>query len=185
MKKVTKRDEFKLRLAGVADGTHSFSIICDKEFFEMAEIFQLQNGQLNLQIEMLKTEKMLDINFHFEGDVEASCDRCLDPVTLNLNFDERLVVNLVSHIEEDFENDEDVWMIDENAYELDVFHFVYESIVLVLPHVIMHPVDKDGNYTCNQEILHKLEELSGATQVDEESIDPRWEALKNIKFDEE
>ncbi len=185
VKNEAKREEFRLRLAGVADGKHSFSIVCDKTFFELAELSQLQDGQLDLQIEMLKTEKMLDLRFHFEGDVVTTCDRCLDDITINLNFDETLIVNLVSHPEEDFENDENIWMIDENAYDLDIFHFVYESIMLALPQVIMHSDDEEGNSTCNAEVLKRLEELSGTQNEDSEEIDPRWEALKNLKFDEE
>lgn len=184
VKKEEKREEFRLRLAGIANGDYSYSIICDKTFFELAELSQLHDGQLVLQIEMLKTEKMLDLRFHFEGDVVTNCDRCLDNVTLNLNFDETLIVNLVSQPEEDFENDENIWMIDENAYDLDIFHFVYESIMLALPLVIMHPDDEFGNSTCNAEVLKRLEELSG-NKTETEEIDPRWEALKNLKLDEE
>jgi uncharacterized protein len=174
-----KMDEFKLRIAGVCLGTYTFSIDCDKEFFEISEISELQDGLLKLQIEMEKTETMLNLKFHFKGTVTAMCDRCLDPVTIPMNFKERLIVKLTQNMDEVEESDDNIWVINENEYELDIFHFVYEAIRLALPLKIVHPNDKMGNSTCNPEVLKKLEKYSHK----ESEIDPRWEGLKNIKLD--
>lgn len=175
------REEFKLRLSGVEDGNYCFSVVCDKTFFEIAQIEDLHDGNLNLQIEMAKSEKMVDLKFHFQGNVVALCDRCLLPVTIPLDFDERLYVKLVPVVEEDMNEDDDIWMIDENTYELDVFHFVYESIFLALPHRIVHEDDENGNPTCDPAVIEKLNQLS--QQKDENETDPRWDALKNLKLD--
>jgi len=181
MKTKEKRDDYKIRIAGVEIGTYSYSMICDKAFFELSEISELEDGLLNLQIEMDKSEKMLDLKFHFAGKVVAPCDRCLDPVTIPMDFDEQLIVNLVPEVEEDFENDENIWMVDENIYELDLFHFIYETIRLALPHRIVHPDDENGNSTCNPEVLKKLESLKQTEKPQE--IDERWAALKDLKLD--
>ena len=174
-----KEDEFKLRIAGISLGNHRFSIVCDREFFEIAGITELQEGALNLDIIMERKETMLDISFHFKGEVVVPCDRCLDPVSLPMDFKEHLIVKLVSFAEEDTE-DEKIWIINENEYEIDIFHFVYEAIRLSLPIQIIHPDRADGSSTCNPEILKQLEELS---QKEEEQSDPRWNALKDINFD--
>jgi len=179
------RDQFKLRLSGVAEGTYSFSIVCDDAFFELAEISDLQGGQLLLQIEMEKSEKMVDLQLHFSGEVQAPCDRCLLPVNLHLDFQNRLFVKLVPVVEDgENEDDDDIWVVDENIYELDIFHYAYESILLALPHRIVHEDDADGNSTCDPEVLRKLEELSAEhKQQNNEETDPRWDALKNLKLD--
>lgn len=176
-----KREEFRLRISGVELGTHSYSIDCDNTFFELAEIPDLHNGLIKLQIEMNISEKMVLLNFHFNGNVELPCDRCLDPVTIDLDFTENLVVKLVPFVD-DMEKveEDDMWIVDENTYDLDLFHFVYESIALHLPMQILHADDENGNPTCNPEILKKLEEFS---EREHDAIDPRWEALKNIKLD--
>lgn len=180
MKQKEKRDEFKIRISGVEIGRYSYSMVCDKEFFELSEISELQDGCLDLQVEMDKSEKMLDLKFHFKGEVTAPCDRCLDPVRIPMDFHEQLIVNLVPVVEENFENDENIWMVDENIYELDLFHFVYEAICLALPHKIVHPDDENGYSTCNPEVLEKLEAL---TQRGNQEMDERWAALKNLKLD--
>ncbi|MCQ2271550.1 MAG: DUF177 domain-containing protein [Bacteroidales bacterium] len=181
MKTKEKKDEFKIRIAGVEIGKYSYSMTCDKEFFEISELSDLQDGCLNLRVEMDKSEKMLDLKFHFQGEVEALCDRCLDPVRFEMDFSEHLVVNLVPEVEDDFENDDNIWMVDENIYELDLFHFVYESICLALPHRIVHPNDENGNSTCNPEVLKRLEAMSHRESTHE--VDDRWAALKDLKLD--
>ena len=122
--------------------------------------------------------KILNLHFHFKGNVVAPCDRCLDPVEIPLEYTESLIVKLVEHPDESL-NEDNLWFIDENEYALDVFHFVYESIRLAIPIKITHPDDEQGNSRCNPEILKILENLS----LKESQIDPRWEALKQIKQD--
>ena len=51
------KEQFKLRLSGVEDGTYCYSIECNKEFFELAEISDVRDGDLHLRVEMEKTEK--------------------------------------------------------------------------------------------------------------------------------
>ncbi|HPE39453.1 MAG TPA: DUF177 domain-containing protein, partial [Bacteroidales bacterium] len=88
-------------------------------------------------------------------------------------------------IPEDFENDDEIWMINEKEYDLDVYQYIYESIVLSLPTQILHPDDEEGNSTCNPDFLDTLAQYSVEESHDSDQIaDPRWEALKNIKLDD-
>lgn len=177
------RDQFKLRLSGVEDGTRCFSINCDKAFFELAEISEVRDGALDLRIEMTKTEKLVTVLCQFNGYVVAPCDRCLLPVRLPMDFEQRLIVKLVPNTGDEPESeDDDIWVLDENTYELDLFQFVYESIFLALPIRIVHEDDENGNSTCDPAVLAKLEELS--QKEEEKETDPRWDALKNLKLDE-
>lgn len=175
-----KRDEFKLRIAGVALGTHKFSINCDKTFFELAEITPLEDGVLKLEIEMVKNENMIDLFFHFSGEVTTLCDRCLDPYTFSMEIEEQLIVKLAAFVEDDQFDDDEMWVVNENEYELDVFHFVYETILLALPMRIIHPDNPDGSSSCNPEAMERLEKLS---HKEERKQDPRWDALRDIEQD--
>ena len=67
-----KREEFRLRISGVELGTHSYSIDCDNTFFELAEIPDLHNGLIKLQIEMNISEKMVLLNFHFNDNLKIN-----------------------------------------------------------------------------------------------------------------
>ncbi len=93
-----KRDEYVIRLSGVDVGTHKYTMICDKVFFELTGLNEIEDGCVKMQIEMEKSATMLSLQFHFKGEVTVFCDRCLDCLTIPLDFTDFLVVNLVSQI---------------------------------------------------------------------------------------
>jgi uncharacterized metal-binding protein YceD (DUF177 family) len=179
-----KREDYVIRLSGVELGNHKYSMICDKAFFELTGLTEIEDGTIIVRIEMEKSATILSLQFHFQGNVTVSCDRCLDFLTIPLDFSDFLVVNLVSHIDESFSNDENIWQIHEKAHELDLTHFLYEGIELALPTQLIHPDDENGNPTCNPEMLKKLAELAPKTEEQHKTEnDPRWDALKNIKLE--
>ena len=65
-----------------------------------------------------------------------------------------------------------------NENKLDLKHLIFELIVLNAPKKRQHALDKQGNSTCNKEMVDLVKEY---TQVKEKSSDPRWDALKNLK----
>jgi len=175
-----KRDEYVVRLSGVDVGIHKYTMICDKAFFELTGLSEIEDGSIKVQIEMEKSATMLSFQFHFKGEVTVLCDRCLDFLTLPLDFTDFLVVNLVSQMDESFENDDNIWQLHEKAYELDLTHFLYEAIELALPTQLIHSNDA----TCNPEMLQKLAELTPKDDANHTTHnDPRWDALKKIKLD--
>lgn len=189
LKAQDNKSEFKLRLAGVANGKHSFSIVCNNTFFDNNEISDILDGSVKVLVNMDKSDKMLRLDFHYSGTITVECSRCLDPVQFPIDFKNQLLVNLVQEIPEDFENDDEIWMINEKDYDLDVYQFVFESIILSLPNQIIHPDDTEGNSTCNADFLNTLAQYTVDEPLededeDEKTTDPRWDALKNIKFDD-
>lgn len=78
------------------------------------------------------------------------------------------------------DTDPDILSVPIDAYELDLQQQIYEFIMLALPIRRVHPVDKNGNSTCDPVMLKKLDELI----VDEEKdTDPRWDELKKLMND--
>ena len=73
------------------------------------------------------------------------------------------------------ENDEIV-VIPEHDYEIDLSQYLYEYINLILPYRKVHGEDENGNSLCNPDIIKKIEE-----HTEEEATDPRWDALKKLK----
>ena len=178
-----KRDDFVLRLSGVELGSHKYSMICNKSFFELTGLSEIEEGCINVLIEAEKSAKTMSLHFHFNGDVIVACDRCLEFFTLPLAFNDFLIIKFVSHIDEPLENDENIWQIHEKAYELDLTHFLYEAIKLALPTQLLHPEDENGNSTCNPDMLKRLDKLAPKTdgRPDTET-DPRWDALKILEI---
>jgi uncharacterized metal-binding protein YceD (DUF177 family) len=142
-------------------------------FFEQAEDFEIRSGNVAVNVEMVKDERMMDFHFRMSGVVEVLCDRCNEPVNLTVEGTERLIVKLGERYEE--ESDE-VQIIPESAHHFDLAPFIYDYIHLLLPSRRIHPQDAEGSDTCDPVILQKLEELTPGNQVD-----PRWEVLKKLK----
>ena len=52
-------------------------------------------------------------------------------------------------------------------------------IILNLPNRRQHPLDENGESTCNKEMVDLVNKY---TEVKEKSSDPRWDALKDLKI---
>ncbi|MDD2288011.1 MAG: DUF177 domain-containing protein, partial [Bacteroidales bacterium] len=61
-------------------------------------------------------------------------------------------------------------------HKIDLKEYVYQYIILAKPMKCSH---KDGE--CDEDMLERLAQLN--TEIIAEEVDPRWEALKNIKID--
>jgi uncharacterized metal-binding protein YceD (DUF177 family) len=85
---------------------------------------------------------------------------------------------LIVKFGEEFNDDSDeILIIPQNSYQLDVSQLIYEMIVLSMPIKKVHPGIEDG--TLDSGMLKKLKEFTDKEQ--KESIDPRWEKLKELQ----
>lgn len=179
------RSNFVIRLSGIENGSHSYSIICDKRFFEENSMSEVIGGSVKVELIMHKNDKMLTLDFNFDGEIEQECVRCLDPISTPLHFNQELIVKLVpDHSDYLGLEEDDIWVVSENQYDLDLFHYIYESIALALPNQPKHASKEDGTSECNPLLLEKLAQYSTEAHSDNENstTDPRWDALKNLKL---
>ena len=79
---------------------------------------------------------------------------------------------------ERMEESEDVMVIPENEYQIDVSELIFDYVSLFLPIKKVHGEDENGKSFCDGDVLSKLNEIT-----EHHDVDPRWEALKNIKLD--
>jgi uncharacterized protein len=167
--------QFVIPFRGLSIDTHSFDFVIDKKFFEAIEYAELEDGQIKVSLEMVNQERMMILNFHLDGYVEVICDRCLEPFHYQISGHERLIVKHGASYEE---LSDEVIVIPEGAYEIDISKILYEFIVLMLPMRRIHPEDENGQTGCNPEMIEKLQ----VNQSNHEP-DPRWDALKKLKRD--
>lgn len=147
----------------------------DSQFFQSLEDAQVQNGSLHVSGSIRKAVGFFELLLHTEGTVQVPCDRCLDMMDQPIEANLRLVVKLGP----EYQEEDDIITVDENEGVLQTAWFIYESIVLAVP--IQH-VHQPGE--CNDAMMRVLEEHSAARSSDadaEETIDPRWDALKKLK----
>ena len=69
-------------------------------------------------------------------------------------------------------------VIPESDYQIDIAPLIYDYIILALPIQKIHGKAGNKPAKCNSETLKHLD-----NHEEKNEIDPRWEALKNIKLD--
>ncbi len=172
--------EYRVSYSGLKLGKHQFEYDIDDRFFAEYEYSLVKNGALKVELELDKQETMLVLQFNINGSIDVNCDVCLSSMPVTVSLQERQIVKFSD--DEDLEDDtEEIIILARNEHEINVATLIYEYITLAVP--FFNRCDDEGNSKgCDKEMLEKLSQLSGDHEEQEQSsVDPRWEALKNIK----
>lgn len=163
-------------------GKHSFNFDIADAFFEMFEYSLIQKGNVQVTLQLEKKETMMIGDFVIDGRVEASCDRCNDPVSVPVKG----TYQLIYKFDTEPSDDESLVTVYPEDFEIDVADSILEFISVSLPGRILH---KEGE--CNEEMMKILDEYilissddappAEEEEENEEEVDPRWAALKNLK----
>ena len=167
--------QFKIPFKGLSLGTHVYDWELDKKFFEAIENPEILDCHLQLRMELEKQERMMVLHFTIHGDLEVACDRCLDPLQLPVDITEDYYIKFG---DEYVEESESVLVIPETEYQIGIADLVFDYICLSIPIRKVHPDDASGKSTCNTDAVSRLETLESR-----QSGDPRWDALKKLKLD--
>jgi len=173
MKKLS--NPYLIPFAGLKSGEHNFDYVIDDAFFKEREYSEVQHAKIKTNVTLNREINILVFDIRMEGTINVMCDRCGDAFDFPVWGEKKLIVSLTN----DRFEDDDIVSIPLDSYEIDISQNLYEYATLLLPQRRIHPDKEDGTSGCNSEalkILNKLSEKKG-----EENIDPRWEALKNIK----
>ena len=168
-------ETYKIDLKGLMEDERVLDFDLNDDFFQSLDGSQLEYGTLHVSVSIRKMPGFFDLQFHTEGEVTISCDRCLDDMQQPIVADNNLMVKLG----DTYSEDDDTVTVDENEGMLDLSWLIYEFIMLAIPIKHVHAPGK-----CNSAMTQKLAELSGAVRSSEEAAevtDPRWEALKKLK----
>jgi len=161
----------------LSEGEHDFSFHLGEQFFTSFEGSEITRGELIASVVMDNRAGALTLRFHLEGEVEVVCDRCLDPFLTEIRSVQQLIVK---RGDVPGELDDDVIVIGRDDHEIDIRQYLYELVVLAIPCKRIHPLDKNGEPTCNPEMIKILESHRGKKDRREDKLDPRWNALKEI-----
>jgi uncharacterized metal-binding protein YceD (DUF177 family) len=184
------RKQFDINIIKLTNGSHHYQFDIDSSFFSEFENSFIEKGDLKVNLELTKSETMIQAGFFIEGNIELTCDRTLE------TFDEPISVheNLIFKYGEDFaELSEDIITIPRDLPTLNISQFVYEFIGLAVPMKKLHP-----RFRAEMEEALEDEETEGiliySTGGDEEETedensipdeedkkDPRWEILNKLK----
>lgn len=163
---------YKIDIFGLSNDTHEFEFEYDEEFFSQFEHSLISKGKGTCKVELAKTDSMLDLNLKVDGTIELVCDRSLENFDFPIHIDQEVIYK---YGDEEKELSEDVFVIPQSAQEINIGDFLYELISIQVPMKKLHPrFDEEDD---SDELIYSSKENEEETQ----ELDPRWEALKNIK----
>lgn len=154
-------------------GCHNFNFKIGNDFFALFEESEIKEAALNVVVKADKASSHIDLNVVIDGIVNVSCDRCLGVFSFPLKCDYRLLVKFGKVHDE---TDPDIITLPAEESELDLMHYFFEYIILALPIQRIHPVDENGNSTCDPEMINKL----NRHMINIISTVSCWDELKKI-----
>ncbi len=169
--------EYDIQYKGLKEGRHEFVFQISKAFFQMFPESEIQEGNVQVDIELIKRSTGLEVTFISAGEVQVECDRCLDPCMQSIDAENKMFFEFKHESRE--VTDELVYLA-ESEDVLDLSSYIYEFILLALPLQRVHDEDEDGNSLCNKEMLARLQNNMHVTNEDDEIVDPRWDKLRGL-----
>ncbi len=160
---------------GLQDGKHIFRFKLEKEFFEIFEVEEINNVELDCEIQLVKKNSYLEVEFGIEGYIEVICDVCLDFYPQKIESSGKLYIRFG---EESEELSDELIVIPSNQAELDVSQYLYDFSMLGIPFKKQHPTGKNGKSGCDPEMVKILKNME--VKEDTAQTDPRWNNLKNL-----
>ena len=181
-------EQFKIDLQALSEEEKPLEYVLDDAFFQQLESTEVQGGALHVSGSIRKAVGFFELRLTISGTVRITCDRCLDLMDQPISTELTQVVKL-GHIagtagtqDGAYTMQDDTLIVDEDEGVLDTAWLIYETVALAVP--IQH-VHQPGD--CNDAMMRVLCEHSAARSSDadasEETIDPRWAALKRLKTD--
>ena len=158
--------DYTIQFVSLKLGTHFFEYEVDNKFFEEFDFFEFLDATFKVELAFEKQSTMMLLNFNFSGEITVPCDRCLEDLNIDIEGEENLIVKFGN---EPYDGTDDIVILPENAYEINVAQYIYEFIEVNIPQKKAHD---EGE--CDVEAINKLNEY---TVKQNDKIDPRWSGL--------
>lgn len=139
--------EFIVPFTSLKYGEHTFSFTLNDAFFSHYEHSLIESGAIEIEMVLRKSETMLSSDYFVKGKINTTCDRCNDPIQIDISGDFKLVFKFGNEISEN----EELVILPPEAYQLELADYFYEFVNVLKPNRVVHP---EGE--CNEEMVEVL-----------------------------
>jgi len=87
---MSEKSHYIIDLSRLSVGTHSFDIQLDNDFFASLEKSEILSGQVAAKATLNLREEDYQLSIAVHGTVFVVCDRCLDPMGIDINASETM-----------------------------------------------------------------------------------------------
>lgn len=127
-------------------GLHQFDFQLNSSYFQSIEKTELLGGEVSAKATLILRPHDLELTMAVSGVVQVTCDRCLDPMDIEVD-------------------NEDMMEVEDGAKSLDLSWLAYELIIVNLP--LVHSHQHGG---CNPEMDALLQNHLCSTEEEPETI---------------
>ena len=173
---MNSRRAFEIAFVGLKAGVHEFAYQITDRFFEAYQQQDFENCDVQVKLFLEKNQGFMMLRFEVTGKVDVSCDRCGNPLPLELWDEFNVLVKLVEDPEvmNQEEEDPDVYYISRTESHLHLADWIYEFINLSIPMQRMCNDKEIGGPYCNKEVLEMLKKLENEK---DQASNPLWKGL--------
>lgn len=150
-----KFTQFKVQLASLPDGHHEQDFVIDTDFFKNMENPDILSADVHVHMDLDKRGDTYDCRFHCQGTLQIPCDRCLDPLTHEIDTTYHVVVKYGDEFDD---GADDLLVIPWSNTSLNVAYMLNDTLLLTIPLRHVHPAGQ-----CNRAMAAALSRHSGST----------------------
>ena len=134
---MSEKNHYIVDLKRLPVGLHSFDIQLDNAFFEGLEKSEILGGEVVAKVTLNLREEDYQLNIAVQGTVFVVCDRCLDPMPIEINDEQEI-----------FSEDEETGDgLPVTGNTLDLSWLAYEIVSINIPLVHSHQAGE-----CNKQM---------------------------------
>lgn len=168
--------QFLIEFPKLRQGKNLFEFTIDRTFLSEFPYSPVQDAQIKIDLELVKGENLLELNFSLTGTAVQACDECLVNIPLQLSSQFHLIIKFSSETKD---GDDEIVYLSRFEHEYDLKQFLYESFLVAIP-ARKTCEAMEGEKPCDQEVLRRLNAEPETTTDEESGTDPRWEKLKDL-----
>ena len=156
-----KYSAYKVQLASLPEGKFQQDFVCDTQFFKNMENEDVVNSDVQVHLDLENRHGFYDLKFTLKGVVQVPCDRCLDPIDIEVDT----AYDIKVQYGDDYDDaSDDLLIIPASNPYLNVAYMLYDTILLTIPMRHVHPLGK-----CNRAMAAALNKhkVRGGEEDDE------------------
>ncbi|MCU0446018.1 MAG: DUF177 domain-containing protein [Microscillaceae bacterium] len=171
---------YQINIASLKNQDYDYNFVVQEAFFAHFPHSLIERGNLKANLRLRKSETMMELDFEIKGSIELICDRSLEAFAEPIHIKEKLILKFSDHNEE---VTDELEFIARGTTDINVAQYLYEFINLAVPIKKLHPKFRNEPEDDAEEILvYSSENIDNQNNhPEDESIDPRWQALKKLK----
>jgi uncharacterized metal-binding protein YceD (DUF177 family) len=177
------RKGFDIAFVGLKPGIHTFEYNINDKFFEPYSEQDFSNCEAKITLTLEKNNSFMLLNFDIDGKIDSFCDRCGNPLSVQLWDEFNIVVKMIDNPEamNEQEDDPDVYYISHTESHLHIADWIYEFVNLSIPLQKQCGENEEGSSLCNQEVLDKLQQMKEGAGFKPEEVKSVWKGLEQFR----